>query len=188
MKFFWEIRHLWILLILIALACLGSVVVRDRLVPESYGERSGRYGPYRADALKQIASQPSVLIADKVCHECHQDVEAERAEAKHKTVLCVHCHGSSREHVKQARAAAKDPAVEIAAAKPWDQDFFTKIDLYITKDRASCVAFHEQTLGMPEWFKKIDVAEHLDDQGADEPESRETCFECHVSGHDTVAE
>ena len=185
MKFFWEIRHLWILITLIATAGVGAVMVRNEMVPESYGELSDRYGPYRADALEQIAAQPSMLIADKVCHECHQDVQKERAEAKHSTVLCIHCHGSSRDHVKQARAAAKDPSLKIAPAAKWDGDVFTKIDLYITKDRASCLVCHEKTIGMPEWFQKIDVAVHLEDMGAAEPMSRETCFECHA-GHDTA--
>jgi hypothetical protein len=38
---------------------------------------------------------------------------------------------------------------------------------------------------MPADFKKIDVAVHLEEQGASEPLSRETCFECH-GGHDTA--
>jgi hypothetical protein len=39
---------------------------------------------------------------------------------------------------------------------------------------------------MPEDFMKINVAEHLEEMGAEEPESRETCFECH-GNHDTAA-
>jgi hypothetical protein len=38
---------------------------------------------------------------------------------------------------------------------------------------------------MPEDFKKTNVAEHLEEMEADEPTSRETCFECH-GGHDTA--
>ncbi len=184
MKFFSDTKHLWILLALLVLAGVGAWEGRSRLMPETYGDRMGRYGPYRAAALEQIASRPSVLITDSVCHECHQDVKEERAESKHATVLCIHCHGSAREHVAQARAAAKSADAKIAPATEWDGDHLTKIDLYITQDRATCLVCHESTVGMPEWFQKIDVAEHLEEQGADEPDSKETCFECH-GGHDT---
>ena len=184
MKFFWETKHLWILLSLIALGGAAFLAIRSQFVPASYGDLSGRYGPYRAAALAQIAARPSVLIADSVCHECHQKIEQERDGTKHMAVRCIHCHGMGREHVAQARAAADSSETSIAPAKDWDGDFLTKIDLYVTKDRATCLACHESVVGMPEWFQKINVVEHLEDNGAEEPESREVCWQCH-GGHDT---
>ena len=82
-------------------------------------------------------------------------------------------------------AAKDDPAVKVAAAAEWDGDFLTKLDLWMTKDRRVCLSCHEAAVGMPDDFKKIDVAVHLEEQGASEPLSRETCFECH-GGHDTA--
>jgi hypothetical protein len=175
MRFLSDTRHLWILALLIAAAGTGFVVVRRRLVPESFGQQ----GPYRAAALRAIAAQPSVLQGDAICHQCHQDIQDERAESLHNAVRCTHCHGLGREHVAQARKAAESPQFKIAPAAKWDGDFATKIDLFVTKDQKTCLACHEAVVGMPKEFRKIDVAKHLEEMGASEPASRETCFECH---------
>ena len=176
-----DTRHLWTLLVLIVVGCAGFLFARSRLIPESFGQRS----PYRADALEEIAAQPSVLYADSVCLKCHVDVEQERAESLHKAVRCMHCHGLGRNHVAQARKAAESSDSQIDPAEKWDGDFLTQLDLYITQDRATCLVCHEAKVGLPEEFKKINVAEHLEEMGAEAPHSRETCFECH-GGHDTA--
>ena len=184
MKFIWETKHLWILLSLIALGGYASWAIRNQFVPATYGDQSGRYGPYRAAALAQIAARPSLFIADSVCHECHEEIQEERDEMPHMAVRCFHCHGVGREHVSQARLAADSPDASIAPAKEWDGDFFTKIDLYVTKDRASCLVCHEEAVGMPEWFQKINVADHLEENEPEDPASREVCWQCH-GGHNT---
>ena len=165
------------------LAAAGIVggAVRSLLVPRDFGT----LGPYRASALAEIAARPSRFPADATCHACHESVEHERAGKAHEAVRCAHCHGLGTEHVRLALAAKDDPTVTLPAASEWDGDFLTKLDLWVTKDRATCLSCHEAAVGMPEGFKKIDVASHLEEQGASEPLSRETCFECH-GGHDTA--
>lgn len=172
--------HLWIVFLLIAAGGAAFFLVRGRLVPESYGVT----GPYRGAALEEIAARPSTWHSDATCHECHQKVADERADSLHKSVRCFHCHGAGREHVTQARLAAKTPGTKIPPASEWDGDFLTKLDLYVTKDRATCLSCHQEAVGMPASFRKIDVAEHLESMGASEPDSREACFECH-QGHNT---
>ncbi len=176
-----DTRHLWVLLILVVGIGAVALMARARMVPESYGET----GPYRARARDEIAAKPSVLIADATCLECHADVGEERAESLHKAVRCFHCHGVGHEHVALARKAAENPDLSVPPAAEWDGNFRTDIDLYVTEDRATCLACHQAVVGMPEDFKKINVAEHLENMGASETESRETCFECHA-GHDTA--
>lgn len=173
--------HLWILLLLIVIGGAGFLWARTQMIPESFGER----GPYRGDALDEIAAMPMVLPPDHVCLECHTDVGDERAESLHEAVRCFHCHGTGQEHIAMARKAAESDNVSIPAAREWDGDFLTKIDLFVTQDRKTCLVCHETQIGMPEDFKKINVAEHLEDMGADDPTSRDTCFECH-GGHDTA--
>lgn len=180
MNFFRDTRHLWILLGLLGLAGWGFLTARARLLPESFGQQ----GPYRTEALAEIAARPSVLIADNVCHQCHQGVQKEREHSLHKEVRCIHCHGLGNEHVEQARLAATSPGKAIKPAAAWDGNFETRLDLFITRDRKTCLVCHEAAIGMPASFKKINVAKHLEDQGASEPMSRETCFECH-GGHNT---
>ncbi len=174
-----DTRHLWTLGGLIVLCGIGFVGMRSQMIPESFGQT----GPYRAAALTEIAARPSVWQSDAVCHECHEDVEEERADSLHKDVRCSHCHGVGREHVAQARRAAESPESPIDPAEEWDGDFLTSVDLYITTDRKTCLVCHEDQVGMPVDFKKIDFAEHLEEQGASEPDSKEACFECHA-GHD----
>jgi hypothetical protein len=179
---FWqETRHLWVLLVLVALGGTGFVLIRSWLIPASYGQ----LGPYRADAIETLASKPSVLQTDQTCLKCHVDVERERADSLHKAVGCASCHGVGRDHVAQALRAADSPDEVIAPAQQWDRNFLTHIDLYVTKDRAVCLVCHENKVGMPQDFKKIDVVEHLEEMGAQDPSSRETCFECH-GGHNTA--
>lgn len=185
MSVFRETRHLWNLVLLLILGGAGFVVVRGQLVPETYGDREGRYGPYRAAALEDAMAKPLVLISDATCHKCHEDVMHEREEAKHKSVRCYHCHGLAHEHVRLAEEAAKTPGKEIPPAEEWDGDFLTKIDLFVTQDRKTCLVCHESIIGMPKDFQQIVVAEHLEEQGADEVESPNVCFECH-GGHDTA--
>ncbi len=182
MSVFSDTKHLWILAALVTLGVAAAVTARGLMVPKTYGEHEGHF--YRQAALEQIASRPSVHIADSVCHECHQDVKEERAEAKHHTVGCFHCHGPSKGHVADARAKADSKEATKPATKL--EEYLKGGDFFITQDRESCVKCHEEGLGMPSGFQKINVAEHLDDEGADEPDSRETCFECHDNGHDTT--
>jgi hypothetical protein len=133
--------------------------------------------------LAEEAAIRSVFQSDATCHECHEDVKEERAESLHQSVRCFHCHGVGREHVAQARRAAETPDAEIDPAQEWDGDFMTDIDLYVTNNRKTCLVCHESKVGMPADFRQIVVAEHLEEQGASEPESVEVCFECH-DGHD----
>lgn len=181
MTSFNDTRHLWALGAFLAAGGLVGMVVRRELVPDDFG----RKGPYRASALADVAARPSLFQADATCHACHEEVQHERAGKAHEAVRCSHCHGYGVEHVATAKRAAADPSVSLPPAAPWDGDFLTKLDLYVTKDRATCLACHTAVVGMPADFKKIDVAVHLEEQGASEPFAKDTCFECH-GGHDTA--
>ena len=179
--FFRDTGHLWILLILIVAGGAGFVFVRGQMIPEDFGE----HGPFRTAAMAELAARPSQLQEDTTCLECHEDVGEERAEAVHITVRCAHCHGLGVKHIEQARLALESDEITVDPAEEWDGDFLTKVDLYITYNRATCLACHEEVVGMPEDFQKINVAEHLEEMEASEPESPEVCFECH-GGHDTA--
>lgn len=176
-----DTRHLWALGAVLAGVGLVGMEVRSLLVPADFGLR----GPYRASALDDAAARPSRFPSDATCHACHQEVQHERAGKAHEAVRCAHCHGVGTEHVALARRAVDDPAIDLPGASEWDGDFLTKVDLWITKDRRVCLSCHESVVGMPAGFQKIDVAAHLEEQGASEPLAKDTCFECH-GGHDTA--
>jgi len=171
-------RHLQILALLLLLGGGAALQLRNMLVPATFGE----IGTYRAAALGTNAAHPLTFPSDARCLKCHEDVQEERVESLHTAVRCVHCHGFGAEHITQATAAEVDSSVTIASAQDWDHHFPTKVDLFITYDRATCLACHQATVGMPESFLQINVAEHLEDQGAEDVEDVNVCFECHT-GH-----
>ena len=171
-------RHLRVLLLLIIGGFASVFLIRSQLIPNAYGDR----GPYRAGALDEIASQPSQLTSDSSCLKCHTSVQEERAESPHQAVRCMHCHGNGHEHMAAALIAADSPDHPIPPAGEWDGDFHTKMDLFKTQDRATCLSCHTSVVGMPESFRSIDVAQHLAEQGAENVNARNVCFECH-SGH-----
>lgn len=171
-------RHLHIMLLLVIVAGAGGLFLRQQLIPSDFGE----IGPYRAAALAEEMSKPSILTSDAQCLKCHTDVEEARAESPHKAVRCFHCHGYGREHMEAALLAEKNPDHPIPPAQEWDGDFQTHIDLFTTQDRATCLSCHTRVVGMPASFRSINVAEHLEEQGAGEPNSKNVCYECH-DGH-----
>ena len=171
-------RHLRILLVLIVVGGAGAFAVRSQMIPEAYGAR----GPYRSAALEQIASLPTKLTSDTTCLKCHSNVQEERAESPHQAVLCMHCHGNGHAHIAAAIEAAASPGHAIPPAAEWDGDFHSKQDLFITQDRATCLSCHTSVVGMPSGFRSIDVAKHLEEQGAENVNDKNVCFECHT-GH-----
>ena len=104
---------------------------------------------------------------------------------RHDPIAQLHAAHETAAALLGVGRAAHDPAVRIEPAAKWDGDFLTSIDLYITRDKRTCLVCHEAAVGMPKDFKKINPAEHLEEQGASEPASQETCFECH-GGHNTA--
>ncbi|MEZ6125475.1 MAG: hypothetical protein R3C49_20195 [Planctomycetaceae bacterium] len=171
-------RHLWIAFFLIASGAAGGAFVRSQLVPSDFGE----LGPYRTVAIAKNAALPMVHQSDQTCIKCHTDVHEARAESPHQAVACRHCHGHGAQHVAEATRAAENPGSPITPAQEWDGSFGTSVDLFVTKDRATCLACHTSVVGMPESFRSINVAAHLEEQGAENVNAKDVCFECH-DGH-----
>lgn len=185
-NFLKDSQHLWVLGFLVIAGGAGYVVARQQVVQDTYGDLQGRYGPYRAAALEQIASQPMKMQADHVCLECHEHVGEERMESPHKAVMCMHCHGWGTEHVALARKAAASPdaGIEIPEVPEWDGDFHTDVDIYKSYNRLACLVCHEKEVGKPEEFKLIVLAEHLEEQDyAEEIDNPNVCLDCH-GNHD----
>jgi hypothetical protein len=177
-SFLRDTRHLQVLFALLLLAGLVAAGLRSQMIPVSYGQ----YGPYRGDALHEVASLPQILPTDANCIRCHTAVHEERKDSPHTAVQCSHCHGIGKTHMAQALAAAASSDVVPEAAKEWDGHFPSQVDLFITKDRAVCLSCHQTVVGMPPGFRSIDASKHLEEQGAETPSAADVCFECHT-GH-----
>jgi len=171
-------RHLRIVASLLLIGAMGAFFLRHSVVPEAFGAK----GPYRPAALDQIAALPSVLSSDATCLKCHSKVQEERAESPHQAVRCMHCHGNGHEHIAAALKAAESPGMEIPKAAEWDGDFHSKQDFFVTKNRSTCLSCHASVVGMPKDFRSIDMAKHLEEQGAENINDKNVCFECHT-GH-----
>lgn len=171
-------RHLRIVASILIICAIGAFFLRQSVVPEAFGAR----GPYRPAALEQLAAQPSVLSSDATCLKCHSKVQEERAESPHQAVRCMHCHGNGHEHIAAALKAAESPGMEIPKAAEWDGSFHSQQDFFVTQDRATCLSCHASVVGMPKGFRSIDMAKHLEEQGAENVNDKNVCFECHT-GH-----
>lgn len=177
-SFFRDTRHIQILLLLLLIAGGGAAALRSQLIPKSFGQQ----GPFRAEALERNAGLRRVHPSDASCVRCHQAVHDERAESPHQAVRCFHCHGIGQEHIQQAEKALTSTASPVNPASEWDHLFPSRVDLFTTKNRAICLSCHESVVGMPANFRAIVVKEHLETQGAENPEHEDVCLECH-NGH-----
>lgn len=83
------------LLIAFALFISMFLVIRHFLTPKSFG----KYGHYRADALKDIASIDLNYADTNACNECHDDIVSLKRKGPHKLINCQTCHGPGIKHI-----------------------------------------------------------------------------------------
>jgi hypothetical protein len=125
----------------LAMLFVAIVVVyftaRFFLVPPSFG----KYGWYRADALKDYSALPSTYAGAAACADCHSDVAETKSKQGHHSVSCESCHGPLGAH-------AEDPSV--TPAKISDGRF--------------CVRCHAENPSRPEKFPQVNVEDHAGKQ------------------------
>lgn len=125
--------QIWRLVLLTIGIVVSYFTARHFLVPESFG----KYGWYRADALKEHQTLPITYAGAAACADCHSDVVETKAKAGHKSVRCESCHGPLAAH-------AEDPTVTPPKLK----------------DHSFCVRCHEANPSRPENFPQVDVEDH----------------------------
>lgn len=132
-----DAEHLVRLILVFAAGIVIFLILRGSLVPRSFGQ----YGPYRGDALAEIASRPISYAGHQVCETCHSDVAELKVQGKHAHVNCEACHGALAKH-------ADDPAsvvpVKLEPAK-------------------LCVKCHAANQAKPRGFPQIVAADHAGD-------------------------
>jgi len=99
MSVFKDAGHLFRFAGLFVLAFLVFLVVRQYIVPKSFGQ----YGHYRGAAIDEIAAHPVKYAGHDSCETCHADVLDVKKAGKHAHVNCEACHGPLAKH-------ADDPA------------------------------------------------------------------------------
>lgn len=114
------------------------LAVRAAVIPKSFG----KYGPYRGDALKEIASRPVAFAGHETCEGCHPDVLEVKAKGVHAHVNCESCHGPLAKH-------AEDPAAVVP----------------VLPDVAKlCVRCHSENIAKPSGFPQVNAQAHAQGQ------------------------
>ncbi|MFC1587641.1 hypothetical protein ACFL54_04960 [Planctomycetota bacterium] len=85
----------WSLLLFFAFVWVGGLVLRQVLIPASFGE----LGRYRADAIKENQSQPLRYMGSAVCAKCHVEHYDLWVYGGHCDISCEVCHGAGKDHV-----------------------------------------------------------------------------------------
>ena len=125
------------LLRLVAVFCAGIVlffILRAVFVPKSFG----KYGPYRGDALAEIAARPIAYAGHKACEDCHSEVVDVKKSGKHVGVNCEACHGPLEKHVE-------DP-VSVVPQLP--------------DTSVLCPRCHEANIAKPKGFPQVVSSDH----------------------------
>ena len=131
---FKDIEHLIRLALAIAIVVVAFVLVRQAVVPHSFGQ----YGHYRGDAIAEIAARPVAFAGHQVCEGCHSDVVDQKNLGKHVVVSCEACHGALSRH-------AEDPT---SVTPP-------KLDTAVV-----CGRCHEANSAKPKTFPQVVTADH----------------------------
>ncbi len=163
-------RHIWRAGAVAVLLVAFFFVVRLLAVPDSWQE----LGPYRGDALREEAARKPLIPSASECAGCHAKAVEKQAAGSHAEVLCKNCHDVARQHIivcTKAKTAGTADACVAPAAKVDDLKTGWDID--------ACRTCHQKRVGPPAGHPMIDVASHLDEMGADEPDSPTVCKQCH---------
>jgi len=133
-RVFKDIEHLIRLAVVMAIVLIAFIVLRDAVVPRSFGQ----YGHYRGAAIAEIAARPISFAGHQSCEGCHTDVVDQKKQGKHVVVPCEACHGALARH-------ADDPATVTPA----------KLDTAVV-----CARCHEANSAKPKNFPQVLTADH----------------------------
>jgi len=121
------------------------LVLKYLLTPESWRE----YGPYRGNALIEIADKEAKYVQMETCAMCHDSIAEIKTQGSHQSIQCEICHGPGYKH-------ADDPENN---------------NMELNHDRQFCLRCHTKNAASPKnIIKQIDAVEH--NEG-------EECITCH---------
>jgi hypothetical protein len=167
--------HFLRLLALVAIAAVGFLFVRSKVVPDDFGVK----GPYRLSAVADEAAREPRHLGSEACAECHDDIAAEWTAGKHKTPQCENCHGPGLMHIKK---------VSEDSTAGYPDKILTQYENAINRSTGihECRWCHLKTFERPSTLKSItSVEQHIaSHKGTFSPESK--CTDCH-NPHTAVA-
>ena len=166
-------RHFVRLLALIAIAVIGFLGVRAKVVPKDFGLT----GHFRQSAIPEIAAREPRHLGTDACADCHSDVSTPKAAGKHSIPQCENCHGPGMIHVKMMSDDSVDKYPDRIKSNP--------MGLRVVSGIQECKWCHLKTFERPSTLKSIaNVEQHIVSKGGKfTPLSK--CIDCH-NPHTTV--
>jgi hypothetical protein len=122
------------LTIIFAIGITALIMVRQRFVPESFGE----IGHYRADAIGAVASQGIRYAGWQACVACHPEEAEQKQGSYHRVLSCETCHGAAYAHTE-------DPSEELPL---------------VPRKRGACLYCHSYLPSRPTGFPQIIELQH----------------------------
>ncbi|MBI2930367.1 MAG: cytochrome C [Planctomycetes bacterium] len=149
-------KHIWRAALILLFGVVGFIVVRQFLIPKSFGIA----GHYRFDALAEFMAQPVKHGGRESCRKCHEPPYETTSKGKHARVSCEVCHGPVGDHAsKEAKIAVmpKNPSYKL------------------------CAYCHQKLAARPKGFKQVSFRKHLEEQGfaSDSKIPEKICLKCH---------
>jgi cytochrome c553 len=129
-------KHIVRLMLVVAAFTAVAYAAKTFFTPESFY----KYGHYRADSVREIASQEPVFQTPGYCRDCHSERHAQWSANNHKTVTCETCHGAAKGHPQNGKLPIPSDTVKL------------------------CSLCHESMPGRPETQPQIDLAKHSSGQ------------------------
>jgi hypothetical protein len=143
-------KHVFRIVILVAVILAVVLLARGFLVPTTYG----LYGRYRgANVAQQMEARPVLYAGAAACADCHTDQAARRAGGAHKNVNCEICHAPLGAHILADGSVVKPPV---------DRSF------------TLCARCHRKVAARPATFPQVDLEQHVNG-----PVEGKVCLECH---------
>jgi hypothetical protein len=152
------------LAVVFAIVAVGMILLRQRFVPEAFGER----GHYRADAVDLNAAQQLHYAGWQVCADCHTDEAETKNHSYHRSLSCEVCHGAAWAHANE----------EIDETPP------------LPTQRSLCLQCHSYLPSRPTGFPQVVEERHEparpchtchDPHDPTPPERLESCSACHAA-------
>lgn len=186
-------KHLVRAVILLAVAIVAFLSLREALTPVSFGQ----FDLFHREDTRRWTSQPLVFSHTSRCNDCHSSVYARWEQSVHRGVSCENCHGPGIDHIETGSKLTVNRNSELCqvcheklASRPAG---FPQVASAVHSPGVSCISCHnphspslKQAPKLPDMFRTLSDCTSCHREGGLKPlpESHngrgpDTCITCH---------